>query len=800
MVKHVSTGHAWALLLAALLLTEAGCLNQNSFAAADLGGSYALVRPANVPEASPQDASLTVVARRRNGRPLGGVRLAPSADTCTFRPTELQADAQGQAQFNLVACPLGAHPVEVSLRSGGLVARLPVSTNINVYSSNTAGSTLAVGTPLNQQVVVLGADGQVDTGFRGTVVFSSSDPLAALPPPYTFTAADNGVHIFVQAVTFNTPGQQSVEVSNQANQQPIDQTTFQVIASDGAGFFALASGAAATAGVAGPLRLDAITASGQPNTGFVGTVALTSSDANALLPASVPFAASNRGSVQLDAVTFFAAGAQSITTAFNGLSHSLALPVAPGPAASLSLSGPSTASTGTPITIVLQAFDAYGNLATGYLGSVELSSSDAHAVLPSAPIAFTPQMAGSTALAVGLGTLGSQSIDAVDANDARLSASIPAIAVTAGAGTQLYLSAPASTMAGQPLGAVTLSVRDAYNNLVTNYAGTVSFSANDPNASLPTDYTFGPADGGSHTFTGLVLRRAGSIRLSVQSGFLGAQATVAVGAASPAAVQIAAPASGVAGQPVVMRLNVVDAFGNIAPNYAGTLRFSSSDASAFLPSDATLGTADMGVLKLASTFRAAGPASFVAQDLAVPALAASVPLSIAPAASHHLAFTVDPVVLAGAPLATFTVAAVDAFGNPTPSYTGQVNLSCSDSAATLPTSLSFAAPTAACAACRGRWSFAPPPPRSWAQATASAVSWPAPSACRSAPTWPRSSRLPAPPAASARRPTATAFESRMPLATWPPTTAAPCSSAAATRARASRPATPSPQPTQPAPP
>ena len=691
MVNLLPTARAWPLLLAALLLAETGCLNHDSFAAPDLGGSYALAQPTNVPDVSPQSAILTVVARRKNGRPLGGVRLAPSADTCTFEPTELHTDAQGQAQFNLVACPLGAHPVEVMLSSGKFRAPLPVSTNINVYGSSPVDGTLAVGIPLNQQVVVLGADGQVDTSFRGTVVFNSSDPLATLPAPYTFTVADNGVHTFVQAVIFNTPGTQTVQVINQANQQTIDQTTFQVVAGADAGLFALDPGAAASAGVAGPLRLRAVTTTGQPNPAFVGSVALSSSDANALLPAKVLFAASDRGIVQLDAVTFFAAGQQSIGTAFGDVTRTLVLPVAPGPAVSLSLTGPSTAQTGTPVTVVLQARDAYGNLATGYLGSVQLSSSDPRAVLPNAPIVFTAQMAGSTTLAAGLGTVGTQSIDAADGNDARLSASLSPIAVTAGAGSQLFLSAPASTVAGQPLAGVTLSVRDAFNNLVHNYAGTVTFSSSDPNATLPPPYTFTAGDDGAHTFAGLVLRRAGSARLSVQSDFLGAQASLAVGAASAAAVQISAPPGGVAGQPVVIGLNALDAYGNIAANYAGTLHFSSTDASAFLPPDTTLGASDRGSLQLATIFRTAGQASFTAQDLAVPALGNSVPLSIDPGASHHLVLMLDPVVLAGAPLATFRITAVDAFGNVTPNYTGQVNLSCSDSAANVPTSLTFTA-------------------------------------------------------------------------------------------------------------
>jgi hypothetical protein len=43
-----------------------------------------------------------------------------------------------------------------------------------------------------------------------------------------------------------------------------------------------------------------------------------------------------------------------------------------------------------------------------------------------------------------------------------------------------------------------------------NYRGTVTFTATDPLASLPSSYTFVLADGGTKVFSGVVLRTAGS--------------------------------------------------------------------------------------------------------------------------------------------------------------------------------------------------------------------------------------------------------------------------------------------------
>src|SRR5262249_56867230 len=54
--------------------------------------------------------------------------------------------------------------------------------------------------------------GSTDTGYRGTVHFSSSDPQAVLPADYTFTAADQGTHSFT--ATLKTAGTRSISATD----------------------------------------------------------------------------------------------------------------------------------------------------------------------------------------------------------------------------------------------------------------------------------------------------------------------------------------------------------------------------------------------------------------------------------------------------------------------------------------------------------------------------------------------------------------------------------------------------------
>jgi large repetitive protein len=95
----------------------------------------------------------------------------------------------------------------------------PASVDSNAVVPS-AVSVLTVTSGLNQNpnvafnVVVTSTDGlgSTETGYRGTVHFTSSDPAAVLPANYTFTGADLGTHTF--SVTLNTLGTQSITATD----------------------------------------------------------------------------------------------------------------------------------------------------------------------------------------------------------------------------------------------------------------------------------------------------------------------------------------------------------------------------------------------------------------------------------------------------------------------------------------------------------------------------------------------------------------------------------------------------------
>jgi hypothetical protein len=63
-------------------------------------------------------------------------------------------------------------------------------------------------------ITAVDAYGNVATGFRGTITFSSFDNNDILPSPYTFTAADKGVHTFVKQTTMNTRGTDEIIITD----------------------------------------------------------------------------------------------------------------------------------------------------------------------------------------------------------------------------------------------------------------------------------------------------------------------------------------------------------------------------------------------------------------------------------------------------------------------------------------------------------------------------------------------------------------------------------------------------------
>jgi hypothetical protein len=272
-----------------------------------------------------------------------------------------------------------------------------------------------------------------------------------------------------------------------------------------------------TAGVAGGLTVTARTSSGATAIGYTGTVHFSSSDAQAGLPADYTFTAADAG-VHAFSATMKTAGTQALTvtdTTTASLTGSVTgIVVHPAAASTMTVAGfpsPTTAGVAGSFTVTLK--DPYGNIASGYTGTVHFKSSDGKAALP-ANYSFTAADAGVHTFSATLKTAGGQSLTATDTKTASLTGTDGGITVKPAAASRFLIRAPSSVSAGVPF-SLTLTVQDAYGNVVTGYTGTIHFTSTDTTATLPANYTFTAADKGVHTFTGLVLRKRGTQKITL---------------------------------------------------------------------------------------------------------------------------------------------------------------------------------------------------------------------------------------------------------------------------------------------
>ena len=92
----------------------------------------------------------------------------------------------------------------------------------------------------------------------------------------------------------------------------------------------------------------------------------------------------------------------------------------------------------------MTADDAYGNVATGYTGTVEFTSSDTAATLPG-NTPFTSANAGMQTFSVTFGTAGTQSLTVTDTANASLTGTQSGITVSPAAPTGLAATAVSSS-------------------------------------------------------------------------------------------------------------------------------------------------------------------------------------------------------------------------------------------------------------------------------------------------------------------------------------------------------------------
>lgn len=379
-----------------------------------------------------------------------------------------------------------------------------------------------------------------------------------------------------------------------------------------------------------------------------------------------------------------------------------------GPATHFEVIVPSTAKIGIPFNITIKALDANNLVDTGYTGTINLTLNTSYGITfsstPGLPYTFTPADAGVRTFTI---TLSGSNIPVpwVNSTFTAQDTSVPSIngtsngfQITGGNPSNFKIDLSSTVITAGDYITFTVTARDSWNNIVGDYNGTVTFTSNDPQAEFsPSNYTFIPADNGSHTFTnGVRLKTAGSRYITVSDGFISTNSgwiTVNFSTLHHFEFYNFSTTTPTAGTSFNFRVKAVDEFGNTVTNYTGTVHFSTTDTYTSpplnLPPDTTYTLPDNGDRPFSATLITAGPQTIYVEDTSNPTIKGSATLNVQPQSLDDCTFVFDPIgpQTIGNPF-QITIRVKDSFGNLNTSFNGVAYLASIPSGVS-PTSVTF---------------------------------------------------------------------------------------------------------------
>lgn len=313
------------------------------------------------------------------------------------------------------------------------------------------------------------------TNFSGTVSFSSDDPLAVLPAPYTFTAGpggDNGRHAFPGSQFVLKKGGWRHILASSGGQSGSSRAIF-VNANYLADFFFFAppdviAGKSFDAAVAGGVDLY-----GNPASGTVQVIPILGGGASpsGAVPAfSSITVVDGTGKSQQTLVST----SPTVLRGSNGYFSAFTDTTFVRPAAlggfSLSLL-PDTLHAGDSVsTFIAASKDRFGNLKTDFGGSGYFSSSDSRAILqyPAGhPYSFSTSDSGRHAFAGSSVKFFSKGTQSLSFGDDSLRSPAMSFLILPGPAVSFAVSAPTSVVAGAPFPVSVQNAKDGYDNPVS---------------------------------------------------------------------------------------------------------------------------------------------------------------------------------------------------------------------------------------------------------------------------------------------------------------------------------------------
>ncbi len=650
---------------------------------------------------------LTVVVRDVNSNPVPNVQVNWSPSAGTSIGSSSMTNALGQAfSYLLLPTSTGAITLEATVDGTALSTQFDATANPSAVLGSinaSAAATVVAGQPLNVTLTARDSLGNVKTDFAGTVDLDSSDAQVDFnlggDTDYTYTTGttgggfDNGAHVFSiilktkgsQTLTFDAGG--GINRTITVNVTPAPATKL-VLAAD------LPSGSYTAAASISSLTVRALDAYNNIDTNYTRAiaVALNPNPASATLAGSTSQTAV-AGEAVFSGLSIAKAGTGNrlLFTSTNALAVPLTsvstslFNVVAGPAATLvTVAGyTSQATVNTSVgTLSVQAFDAQSNPVPNLTiawtsnagGTFTLSSSNTNASGVASTDFTLPTGAGGVTVT---GTYFGSST---------LAANLPLTAL-GGAATNFTVAGHLSPSTAGVQRSVTVTARDTYGNVATNYTGAVDVFSSDPLATapsngLPANVSFTASVG---TFNA-TLKTAGTQSITVTdevtSSITGSQTGISVTPATASVLVVsgfpATPTAGVAGN---VSVTAKDPYGNTVTGYPGTVHFTSTDGLADLPVDSTLTN---GTASFLATLKTVGSLSITATDTVSGITGVQTGITVSHAAAASFVLSGFPSTVSAGSAQNLTVTAKDAFGNTATGYAGTVQFTSNDGQAVLP--------------------------------------------------------------------------------------------------------------------
>ena len=390
------------------------------------------VAPATIPVGG--TATITLTTRDDSGNPVttGGLPFSFGLGVGTGLVTFSNLTDNHNGTYTATFTGTTAGPVTITAKLNGqrvtsplpTITVTPVVPATQLVITNLSATSLSAGGTVTFRVTAEDTTGTTVPSYTGTVQLTSTDGRAVagangLPASYTFVGSDNGAHTF--KVMLESAGSQTITVTDQANNS-LTATTNPIMVSAGPfSAFAVSVPGGNTIVAGNPFLFTAQAADsfGNPVTSYSGPTSVTASasppDPQSNFPITETLNSSGFGIFLGNLKT---AGSYTLTATAGTVSGtSASLTVTPSDANYFTVTAPAAATTGSSFDVTVTAFDHFGNIATGYTGTVALTSTDPAAATLVGSYTFTTGAGNDNGVHTFTATLktgGSQTITATD--------------------------------------------------------------------------------------------------------------------------------------------------------------------------------------------------------------------------------------------------------------------------------------------------------------------------------------------------------------------------------------------------